>query len=350
MTSLERVSTSIQFKEPDRVPLFLPLSAYGAKELGISIKDYFSDPKNVAKAQIRMRKKYDSDFYFTLFYAAVEVEAWGGGAIFNKEGSPNAKRPFIRKFEDIKNLVIPKVKESPSLLKVLQATQMIKDIAGDEAPIVGVIVSPFSLPIMQLGFDKYIDLIYEQPELFNILMKANQQFSIEWANAQIESGATLISYFDPMSSPTIIPRELYLKTGYKIAKQTIANIKGPTATSFASGRSLSILEDVAKTGTAAITAIETEDITEVKKLAYGKLNVIGNLNGIEMRHWTEKQAEEKVKDLIARAGSGGGFILSDHHGEIPWQVPEEVLKSISKAVNTWGKYPLDWVKDYEYKQ
>jgi len=42
----------------------------------------------------------------------------------------------------------------------------------------------------------------------------------------------------------------------------------------------------------------------------------------------------------------GGFILSDNHGEIPWQVPEEALLAVSEAVHTWGNYPLDWVKDY----
>jgi uroporphyrinogen decarboxylase len=36
-------------------------------------------------------------------------------------------------------------------------------------------------------------------------------------------------------------------------------------------------------------------------------------------------------------------VLSDNHGEIPWQVPEEILLVIADAVHTWGRYPLDWV-------
>ena len=62
-----------------------------------------------------------------------------------------------------------------------------------------------------------------------------------------------------------------------------------------------------------------------------KLTVLGNLNGIEMRRWTPAQAEAIVKEAIVKAGPGGGFILSDNHGEIPWQVPDEVLAAISKA-------------------
>ena len=55
------------------------------------------------------------------------------------------------------------------------------------------------------------------------------------------------------------------------------------------------------------------------------------------------EAQLKVKEAIAQAGPGGGFVLSDNHGEIPWQVPEDVLLGISAAVEEWGRYPLNWV-------
>jgi uroporphyrinogen decarboxylase len=71
--------------------------------------------------------------------------------------------------------------------------------------------------------------------------------------------------------------------------------------------------------------------------------VIGNLNGIEMRRWTAAQAAAAVKKAIAAAGPGGGFVLSDTHGEIPWQVPDEVLFATCEASREWGRYPLDWV-------
>jgi uroporphyrinogen decarboxylase len=72
---------------------------------------------------------------------------------------------------------------------------------------------------------------------------------------------------------------------------------------------------------------------------------LGNLNGIAMRNWTAAQTELEVKRAIAQAGRGGGFLLGDNHGEIPWQVPEEVLLALGDAVERWGRYPLDWVTD-----
>jgi uroporphyrinogen decarboxylase len=196
---------------------------------------------------------------------------------------------------------------------------------------------------MQMGFDHYIELIYEQPERFERLMRANEEFTVAWANAQLAAGATAICYFDPVSSTTNIPRALYLKTGQPVARRTIARIKGATATHLASGRGLPILPDIANTGTAVVGVSTLEHLGELKAAANKRVSLLGNLNGVEMRRWTPQQAELEVKRAIARAGRGGGFLLGDNHGEIPWQVPDEVLLAIGDAAARWGRYPLDWV-------
>ncbi|MBF0465207.1 MAG: uroporphyrinogen decarboxylase family protein [Nitrospirae bacterium] len=340
INSLQRVLITLSHQEADRVPFFLLLTMHGAKELGISIRKYFSNAESVAKGQLLMRQKYRHDCLYNFFYASVEVEAWGGEVIYVDDGPPNAGAPFIRNHDDIARLSLPQVKDTPCLVKVLNATRIMKENVGDEVPIIGVVMSPFSLPVMQMGFPAYLELIYDEPQLFKQLMAINQDFCVEWANAQLQAGATAICYFDPVSSTTIIPRELYLKTGYPIAKSTISRIHGPTATHMASGRCLPIAEDIAQTGTAVLGVSAEEDIEDIKRMCSGKLTVLGNLNGIEMSGWNMEQTAASVKEVIAKAASGGGFILSDNHGEIPWQVQEDVLMTLSETVHTFGRYPI----------
>ena len=344
MTSLGRVLTTLGHKEPDRVPFFLMTTMHGAKELGMGIKEYFSKAENVAEGQLRMRAKYRHDCLYGLFYTPIEIEAWGGEVIFSDNGPANSGAPFITKPEQIRDLEPPDIDRSPCLLEVLKALEIMKSRTGDEVPIIGVVLSPFSLPVMQMGFDHYIELMYESQDLFERLMKVNEEFCVRWANAQLKAGATAIGYFDPVSSPGITPREIYLKTGFQVAKRTIARMQGPTAIHFASDRCLPILDDVARTGTAIVGVSVLEDLAEIKASCRGKLTVLGNLNGIEMRRWSENDVEKAVKEAIAKAGPGGGYILSDNHGEIPWQVPDEVLMAISEAVHKWGRYPLKWVE------
>ncbi|MFW5855404.1 MAG: uroporphyrinogen decarboxylase family protein [Thermodesulfobacteriota bacterium] len=345
MTSMQRVLTTLGHQEPDRVPFFLLASLHGARELGLSIQDYFSRPEHVVEGQLRIRAKYRHDCLYGFFYAPIDVQAWGGEVVFAEDGPPNSGRPFIRNPEDILRLAPPKVEDADCLVRVLRAIEGLTEASGGEVPVIGVVMSPFSVPVMQMGFDRYIELIYEQPLLFDRLMKVNEAFCVDWANAQLRAGAAAICMFDPVSSATIVPPDLYRKTGFPSACRTIARIQAPVATHLASGRGLPIFDDLAKTGTVMAGVSAEEDLDRIKAACRGKLAVLGNLDGITMRRWTPKEAEARVKNAIAEAGPGGGFILGDNHGEIPWQVPDEVLMAVSDAVRRWGRYPLDWIAE-----
>jgi uroporphyrinogen decarboxylase len=178
-------------------------------------------------------------------------------------------------------------------------------------------------------------------------MQLNEDFAVEWANAQLAAGATAICYFDPVSSTTNIPRELYLRTGQAGGQAHARTDQGADGNAPGlrplPGRSSA---DIADTGTAVIGVSMLEDLRELKAAAAGRVSLLGNLNGIEMRRWTAQETELHVKRAIAKAGRGGGFILADNHGEIPWQVPDETLLAIREAVERWGRYPLDWIEDW----
>ncbi len=252
MTSMQRVLTTLGHNEPDRVPLFLLVTMHGAKELGMSIKDYFEKAEHVVEGQIRLRAKYSHDCLYTFFYAPVEVEAWGGEVIYAPDGPPNSGRPFISSADMINRLIPPDIKMTPCLAKVIKATQLLKARTGDDCPIIGVVMSPFSLPVMQMGFEHYLDLMIERPGLFEKLMRVNEDFCVEWANAQLAAGATAICYFDPIASPTIVPREIFIRTGFEVARRTLGRIKGPPATHLASGRVLPIINDIVQTGATVV--------------------------------------------------------------------------------------------------
>ncbi len=340
MNSFDRTMAAISHTEPDRVPLFLLLSIYGAKELQIPIKDYFSKSENVVKAQLKMREKYRNDCIYTFSYAPVEVEAFGGEVIFVEDGPPNSGEPFIKSLDQISKIEVPNIKEVDCLKRVLNTTEILKKEVGNEIPIIGVVMSPFSLPVMQMGFEKYLEMMYFRKEEFERLMRINEEFCVSWANSQLEAGATAICYFDPLASPNIFEREMYKSTGNIIAKRTISRIKGPTATHLASGIALPVLDDVVSTGTAVLGFSSEDNLSQIKNAARNKICLLGNLNAVEMVNWDSAKIQEEVKTIISYAGIGGGLILSDNHGEIPWQVPEDVLLEIADSVKRFGTYPI----------
>ncbi|HJV25833.1 MAG TPA: uroporphyrinogen decarboxylase family protein [Aromatoleum sp.] len=346
MNSMQRTLTALSQQEPDRVPLFLLTTLHGAKELGMSIEEYFSRAEHVIEGQLRLWRKYRADCLYGFYHASIEMEAWGGSTIYLPDGPPQNGRPVIVRREDIDALQVPDIAVATGLQRVLATLRGLKAAVSDTVPIIAVAISPFSLPVMQMGFDKYIELIYEDPARFEKLMDVNIAFSVAWANAQLAAGATAICYFDPLSSTTNLPAELYSKTGQRVAKRAIAQIKGPTATHMASGRCLPIIGDIAETGTAIVGVSTLENLADLKAATGKRVSLLGNLNTVEMRRWTPAQAELEVKRAIAAAGRGGGFLLGENHGEVPWQVPDEVLLAIGDAVERWGRYPLDWVAEW----
>jgi uroporphyrinogen decarboxylase len=338
MNAMERVLTSLSHKEPDKVPLMQVYTIYGAKELGVSIEDYFSNIDNVIEAQVLMQQKYKNDCFCGFYYTTIELEAFGGKTIFFEDGPPNAGPPIIQTPTDIHQLKIPPILGNKPLEKILETIRRLKKESDGKIPVLGVVTSPFSLPVVQMGFDHYLDLMINDRALFWELMSINKTFAIQWANAQLEAGANAICYADPVSSPSIIPKTLYKQTGFLVAKEVLNAINGATATHFASGLVTPVIDDLAETNTNLISVSSNEDIKVVKERAGSRMAIMGNMNGIEMCHWTTAESETIVKNIIGKAAAGGGFLLSDNHGEIPYQVPSKVLLAIAGAVDKYGWY------------
>lgn len=344
MTPAERIGSALGHREVDRVPFLLLVTMHGARELGLTIREYFARAESVAEAQLRMRARYRHDCLYAFFYASIELEAWGGETIYGEAGPPNAASPIVRRSEDILALAPPRVGDARCLHRVLEAISLLKARSHD-VPIIGVVMSPFSLPVMQLGFERYLDVMHERPDLMAHLLRVNEEFCVEWGNAQLRAGASALCYFDPCSSPTITAPEIARRFGFPAAQRTLSRFEGPAVTHMASGACLPVVEDLRATGTAAVGVSTLDDLRGLKSACRGRLALFGNLNGIEMRRWDVARTEATVKAALARGAPGGGFILSDAHGEIPYQVPEEVLDAISGAVHRWGTYPLTWTEE-----
>jgi len=207
MTSLERLGVVLQGGIPDRVPCFILPHTHGARLLGLTVREYFSATENVVEGQARLLARYGSDCVSSFFGAAVELEAWGGEVIFPTEGPAVLGPPIVKHADDILKLEPPRIGDAPCLQRVLEATAGLRSRCRDAA-VLGVVLSPFTLPSLQLGLELYLEVLTERPDLLEHLLKVNEEYAVAWGNAQLAAGATLLCYFDPFSSPTMIPPEL----------------------------------------------------------------------------------------------------------------------------------------------
>lgn len=339
MTSAERLGLALSHREPDRVPFFLPLTMHGARELGIALPGLLTSPRHVAAAQLRLLARYGHDMV-TAYTGVVEIEAFGGHLVYHEDAPPNPGAPPLRALADIEHLEPPTIADCPALQRTLEAIRLLHEALGASVPVMGAVIAPFSLPVVQLGFERYLELLLEKGPRLERLLAVNTQFAIAWAGAQLAAGAGAVAWVDPLASPDNIPHDVWLDTGYRSLCSARAALPGALALSTASGRAQGLVDDLVRAGVTGLGIAALDDLAAVKERCRGRLVVIGNMNGLAMRHWSPDDAQRVVRQSLLAAGPGGGYVLSEHHGEIPFDVEDDVLEAIADAVFRWGSYPI----------
>ncbi|MDP1827785.1 MAG: uroporphyrinogen decarboxylase family protein [Archangium sp.] len=342
MTPLERTRAALSHREGDRPPIFLLFTNHGARELGLDIAEYCSKAAHLVEGQLRLRAKFGHDCLYAFFHAAVEHEAWGGHTRFIADGPPNSADLLLQSAEQIPRLEAPVIADQPGLQRVLRAITALRERSRGEVPVLGVVLSPFSVPVMQLGFSGYLDLLLAAEAapggtahaLLERLLAVNADFAVRWGNAQLAAGATAVAYFDPLSSSTITSPSLGA-AGLALATRVLARLNGPAGLHFASGKISSRLDAAISTGAALLGVSAEDDLADLKRRCAGKVALLGNLDGVQMVHWTPAEAALHARRALDAAARGGGFILADNHGEIPFQVGDEVLHAIVETTARW---------------
>lgn len=345
MTAMARVLTILERGIPDRIPFFLPVTMHGAPACGLSIEEYFSGPELIIEAQLHFQRRFGHDALVGYTFAAREAEAFGQPPIYYTDGPPNAGAPCVREFADIDRLRPPRILDCPGLQSSLAVQRGLKAAAGKTIPIIGLALSPFSLPVMQMGFDAYLRLMHEDEPRFLRLMEINAAFCVDWINAQLAAGATTVVFYDPVGSSTIVSDDLYQRLCLPVEREVVAQANGPLVAHFAGASALSRVDALCSLGFPIVCVSTFEDLAEAKAVCKGKIALGGNLNAIAMRNWDTATAEAEIRSAIRKGGPGGGFLLTDNHGEIPFQVPLAVLDTIAATVHREGGYPLQTSAD-----
>ncbi|MHA1930305.1 MAG: uroporphyrinogen decarboxylase family protein [Candidatus Thorarchaeota archaeon] len=335
---IERVSTTLQLKEPDKVPVFLFFTIQGAGIKGMSIQEYYNTPEAVADAQIHLQNEYQHDCLYSFYYAGKEYEAFGGESRIQTHGPPESGKPVFTAAEDILSLELP----SPSckeLEPIIHTQKLLFEKKGDELPIINAVIAPLSLPVMLLGFEKWIDTIVSDRELAKDVVEHLSEFTIGLSNYMFENGATALAYFNPLAAPHMMFQKDYEFISFPTCKKYFKSIKGAAVYAFAGGKCTDLLNLVVDDiGVPGVVISSSDDLGEVKKQVGSKTNLLGNLDNISMTHWTKEKTESEIIRCTKEAAAGGGYIITDHHGELPLGVDSKTLHGIIAARDRWGTY------------
>ncbi|MGA7828622.1 MAG: uroporphyrinogen decarboxylase family protein [Geobacteraceae bacterium] len=341
MNAMERIRQLVDGKLPDRVPVVCNLLEQGASELGLGIEEYYASGEQVAEAQLRMQRKYGYDNLWGFFYVARDAEMLGcRKIIYAKDGPPNVGELIIRGPADIEALTVPAdVSTTEAFQELGKCIRILKAEQGGRCPVLGSVVSSFSLPPMLMGMDKWLQLLLTGPKsLCRELLEKCSDFCIRHVRALREAGIDMIAYSNPVASATFLTMPQFRELALPWLRRDFEAVGTEGMVYFNGGGVINSQIELIRqeTGVDAFYLNPLDDIVEAKKFADGKALVAGVINDIRLISWDRDEIENEVARIMAAGAPGGGFLFGTL--VMPLCIPEEKIKIMLEAAFRYGHY------------
>ena len=341
MNSKERLVKAVTFQSVDRVPVIPIALSQGSKLLNIDLPTYQKSGEHIANGQLKLLEQLEHDAVFGIPHVVEDLVPWGSPLTYYKNGSPILAKTVLTRFEDIIDLKVPNPSNSFETKETLKAINILAKQVGHHTAVIGGLIAPFSLPSMLMGTGPFMKLLLEEDRLgdkyLKMLLNKCKQYVVSWAKQMVEQGADIIVMADGIASQTVISRRLFEKHVLPLVKETIREIPVPVVYE-AVGSTQGILDLIATTGAVVAILDYTDNLEECKKIAKGKIAIMGNFNNIEMLNWNSIRTQLEVKKAINKVADGYGYVLSSQGPEIPYNVPFEVIETMVRATKEFGKY------------
>lgn len=341
ITGMDRLVAAINGEKSDRIPVFCNLLDQGAKELGMSLEEYYSDGENVAKGQLLMREKYGYDNVWNLFYVGKEAEMLGCKNIrFVQDGPPNVEDFVIKEYEDIRKLEIPDdITTHPGFAETLKCTKILREKVGGKYPICAYLTAGFTLPALLMWMEKWFELLFMGPtDLRDELLEKCSDFFRKELIAYKEAGVDVFVYSNPFGSTDFISMEQFENLTLPWMKRDLEGMDmGGLVYYCGSAKFNKVIDKVIKElGFGVFYLSPLDDIKEGKELVKGRGLTCGVINDIKLLEWSEDEVRAEVKRMIDAGKEGSRFLFGTL--VMPYNIPQKNIRALCEAAYEYGKW------------
>ena len=345
-TNAERVFRVLELKEPDRVPhfeLFIDPGIINKILPGASYEEFIEymdwdallhrDGSFLKEEVLSQSPKITRNEWGVVKHHTQEV-----GAIPIEAEAP------IQSEKDLENYQPPDPDEEP---RFEQIRQWVKRYQGERA-IVARVTDHNSVTSDILGFEKRLISFYTNPELVLCVHQIVLDYQLRYINNAIAAGADIIfiagdwAYKNgPMFSPEHFNK--FVLPPFKAMVQE-AKKRGVLVMKHTDGNCWSLLDSIVEAGVDCFHPVDPMagmDIGEVKAKYKDRLCLMGNVNcASTLSFGTVEEVRQETKDVIRKAGIGGGLIVSSSNTIHSAVKPENYVEMV-RTIREYGEYPLN---------
>ncbi len=339
ITGMERLVAAVNGEPSDRIPVFCNLLDQGARELGLSLKEYYSKGEYVAEGQLRMREKYGYDNLWSLFYVGKEAELLGCRKIvFAEDGPPNVGQMVIRTYDDVERLEIPNdVSGHPAFQESLKCLRILRAEAGGKYPICAYITASMTLPAILMGMERWIELLLMGPVDVRdeLLAKCSDFFRKEIA-AYRDAGADVFVYSNPFGSTDFISMKFFKEVSLPWMERDFKGVDTGGVVYYCGSSPFNNVIDtvIERLGITAFYLSPMDDIVEAKRIIAGRGLCCGVINDIKLIDWSKEEIRGEVRRMIDQGMPGGRFLFGTL--VMPYGIPEENIRTMLGAAYEFG--------------
>jgi len=339
MNSVERHRTTLEVKEPDRVPVAPSFLTRAIRTAGVRQYDYHTNPEVLAAAQIGHCERYDFDGVFISSDNVIMYEALGGRIVFKDEHSyPFWTDPLIDDSRDLSQLKVPDPSGDGRMPVVIEAARLAAEHVGKQRFVLANIDSgPFQLACTLMEMSRAMLHLVDRPDEMRTILEFCSQVTIAYGTAMAASGCHGLQFGE--SSASLIGRKLFEEIVWPYDCLVIQALKALGLYVFlhVCGDSRSIFDLLVESGADCLEFDSQVDMAWAKERARGQITLKGNINTSSFISKTADEITAECQTTIEAAKPGGGFILCGGC-EVPSDAPDENLLAVRQSVDRFGRY------------
>ncbi|MDI9547796.1 MAG: uroporphyrinogen decarboxylase family protein [Chloroflexota bacterium] len=345
MTSRERVIRAIRREPTDCVAAMPYMYDIAAVTAGVSLRDFYTDPRTMVEAQLVLHDKVGQDVIAIGADNYYIAEGFGCITTRSEDELPSLETPPLADINDVFDLEVPDPYKDGRMPVMLEGIRLARQAVGEEAVVRSPGTGPFALASYLIGTQEWlmeIALIEAGIEGANekaVLhaLELTTEALIRFGKACWDAGADILHNGDSLASCNVISPRTYERFAYPYQKRVFTAWAEHGVTRkllHICGDSTKVLHLYADTGADMVEIDNAVDMAVAKRLIGDRVAVVGNVHTVtELLQGTPESVATSAQRCIDDAGSGGGFLLGSGC-IVPRYAPLENMQAMVRVAHS----------------
>jgi uroporphyrinogen decarboxylase len=339
MNGRARILAAFAGESPDRVPIMLHNFMMAAREAGVTMEQFRSDPVAIARAFTQSVERYGYDGIL-VDVDTVTLAAAAGVPVDRPRDEPaRVAGSRIRSLEEVKDLEPVDLASSPGIQVWLEAVRLlVRDLGQDILVRGNCDQCPFTLASMIRGMNGWMEELADpsQEEPLERLLDYSAHITLQFLTLMAGAGAHMLSNGDSMAGPELVSPALYRRYALPWEQQIVrrAHELGLPYVLHICGSTQRILGAMVSSGADGLELDQRTDAQQARDLIDGRAVFVGNIDpsGV-LAHGSTGEVEEATRRLLRVFAGTPRFVLNAGCA-IPAETPPENLRAMITTART----------------